>query len=314
MSKQTPRKDKTCLNCQHVVEKKYCGNCGQENTESRKTFHHLFTHFIEDLVHYDSGFWKTIRILLTKPGFLSTEYLAGKRKSYVPPVKMYIFINFLTFFLMSILVATNQPFEEKPANVNQAVKLNLPPEKDNIFGYESIEALDAAQVSKPEKEKLNKVEYWMMKRFIVLDQTYTKKQFVAKLAEGFIANIPKVLFLYMPFFAFCLWIFHNKKRWYYFEHGIFTLHYFSFMLLTLSFYFIISYLFGFFTVLSNNVGIIFFGLTLWWFFYFFRSHRKFYGESKLVSRLKGLVLFVINMVFIVFFLGLATIYAVMAMH
>jgi hypothetical protein len=30
----------------------------------------------------------------------------------------------------------------------------------------------------------------------------------------------------MPIFF--LWLFHNKKRWYYFDHGIFTLHYFSF--------------------------------------------------------------------------------------
>src|SRR5688500_11861363 len=103
MGKHGLREDKTCLNCFHIVENRYCPNCGQENTEPRKSFHHLFTHFIEDLVHYDNSFYKSVNALLFKPGRLTKEYIAGKRQSYVPPVKMYIFINFLTFFLMSIL-------------------------------------------------------------------------------------------------------------------------------------------------------------------------------------------------------------------
>ena len=38
MSKKTYRKDKTCLNCKHVVENKFCPNCGQKNTDTHKTF------------------------------------------------------------------------------------------------------------------------------------------------------------------------------------------------------------------------------------------------------------------------------------
>ena len=45
MSKSVIRKDKNCLNCGHVVEQRFCPNCGQENIEGRKTFHELFVHF-----------------------------------------------------------------------------------------------------------------------------------------------------------------------------------------------------------------------------------------------------------------------------
>lgn len=104
MSHKSPlREDKTCLNCNHVVAGRFCPNCGQENTESRKTFHHLFIHFFEDLTHYENAFWKTIKNLLLRPASLTKEYLSGKRLSYLAPVRLYIFISFVTFFLISLL-------------------------------------------------------------------------------------------------------------------------------------------------------------------------------------------------------------------
>ena len=102
MSKSEIRKDKTCLNCRYVVEQKFCPNCGQENTDTRKTFYHLFVHFFEDLTHYENAFWKTIKNLLFKPSTLTKEYLSGKRLSYLAPVRLYIFISFITFLLITM--------------------------------------------------------------------------------------------------------------------------------------------------------------------------------------------------------------------
>lgn len=104
MSHKSPlRKDKTCLNCNHVVPTRFCPNCGQENTSSRKTFHHLFVHFFEDLTHYENAFWKTIKNLLLRPASLTNEYLSGKRLSNLAPIRLYIFISFVTFFVISVL-------------------------------------------------------------------------------------------------------------------------------------------------------------------------------------------------------------------
>ncbi|RZJ24496.1 MAG: DUF3667 domain-containing protein, partial [Flavobacterium sp.] len=117
MSKHSIRTDKTCLNCKYVVDNRYCPNCGQENTETRKTFHHLFVHFFEDLTHYENAFWKTIRDLIIKPGSLTREYLSGKRMSYLAPVRLYIFISFVTFLVIALLPdRSSEPikFTEKP--------------------------------------------------------------------------------------------------------------------------------------------------------------------------------------------------------
>lgn len=109
MNRRNLRVDQTCLNCGHSVEEQYCPNCGQENTEAKQPFHYLFSNFFENFTSYESQFWKTIYDLLFSPGTLTKEYSQGKRKQYVPPVKLYIFISFLTFFMLSFLgVSVNE--------------------------------------------------------------------------------------------------------------------------------------------------------------------------------------------------------------
>ena len=102
MGKEPIRKDKTCLNCNAAVKERFCPNCGQENTESRKSFYHIFSHFFKDFTHYDNAFWRTIYNLLFKPAALSKAYMSGKRLYYLNPIRLYIFISFIAFFIISV--------------------------------------------------------------------------------------------------------------------------------------------------------------------------------------------------------------------
>ena len=61
----------------------------------------MFTHFFYDITHFDGSFFVTLKDLLFKPGFLSREYMLGRRKKYLHPVRMYVFTSavfFLVFF------------------------------------------------------------------------------------------------------------------------------------------------------------------------------------------------------------------------
>ena len=101
MSHIPERKEKDCLNCGTIVQGHYCQNCGQENVVPKETFWHMVTHFFFDITHFDSNFFHTAHHLIFKPGFLSKEYMLGRRASYLHPVKMYVFssaIFFLLFF------------------------------------------------------------------------------------------------------------------------------------------------------------------------------------------------------------------------
>lgn len=101
MSHAKERKEKNCLNCNAMVAGRFCQVCGQENIETHETFGHLAGHFISDIFHFDGQFFSTSKYLLFSPGFLTQEYVRGRRASYLNPIKMYFFISafFFLFFL-----------------------------------------------------------------------------------------------------------------------------------------------------------------------------------------------------------------------
>ncbi len=99
MSHIPERKEKDCLNCGTMVQGKYCQNCGQENVEPKETFWHMVTHFFYDITHFDSNFFHSIHHLIFKPGFLSREYMTGRRAQYLHPIKMYVFTSAIFFLL-----------------------------------------------------------------------------------------------------------------------------------------------------------------------------------------------------------------------
>jgi len=339
------RTDKICLNCGHQVENRFCSNCGQENIDTRKTFFQLFVHFFEDLTHYENAFWKTIKNLLLKPSSLTKEYLSGKRLSYLAPVRLYIFISFVTFFLVTIIpnpegglvhvtknsTTTNDQNKiisstpEKKMDVEEYLKseeakdsLKNIKEEDFInVGYKSEKQFDSIQSFAKSNQKVSPFEGWFYKRILHIKDHYSKVEIIEKCYESIIHNFPKVLMIYMPLFAFFLWLFHGKKKWFYFDHGIFTLHYFSFLLLIyLSVFILVKLLsiFGNFLIINWLTSIVKFVSYLWMFYYFFPAHHRFYGESRGVSFVKSSILFFINMFFILIILLLFILYSFLNIH
>jgi hypothetical protein len=99
MSHRPERKEKNCLNCGTTVQGKYCQVCGQENVEPKETFWGMVVHFFNDITHFDGKFFTTMNWLLRKPGFLSSEYIKGRRASYLHPIRMYVFTSALFFII-----------------------------------------------------------------------------------------------------------------------------------------------------------------------------------------------------------------------
>ncbi|WP_413997856.1 DUF3667 domain-containing protein [Flavobacterium sp. W1B] len=351
MSKSPLRKDKTCLNCRYVVENRFCSNCGQENIDPRKTFFHLFVHFFEDLTHYENAFWKTIKNLLIKPAALTKEYLSGKRLSYLAPIRLYIFISFVTFFLISVFPNNDSELlkidagdsigkiitEKNPKvndiippgylskeeldtiqkKINKSKEINIQKDSAFNFGIKSIQELDSIQKFAKKKDKYSSFEYYIIKKIVTVTENNTTKEIIQKFSESFIHDIPKTLIIYMPFFAFFLWIFHNKKRWYYFDHGIFTLHYFSFLLLIILILFLTDKTISLFktsTLLNFIHGFIYFIGFSWMFYYFFPAHHRFYGESRLISFIKTIFLLFINFFVIIILLLFFSFYTFINLH
>lgn len=297
MSKHKIRHSKTCQNCGTFVEKNFCPKCGQENTESRHSFHHLFTHFISDFLHYDSSFLRTTKTLFLSPGKISLEYMNGKRKSYVNPFSFYIFISFLTFFIPYTL---SYPDDRKAIKASTEFA-NIKIKNDSIVTDNKEPKKEANKEPKKKTKNIkikgidtnDKAPTFMHQLF----ENIEDKEREEKAVEFFIHNLPKALFVYMPIFAFWVWLFHNKKKRYYFDSGIFTLHFFSVVLLSITFCIILDWILSWLQWEGIKIFLwflLFFYVT----FYFFRSNRIFFGESRFKSNIKGLLLMGINTFFI----------------
>lgn len=362
MSKEKLREEINCLNCGSLVENRYCPSCGQENIESRRTFHHLFIHFFEDLTHYDNSFWRTIIYLFFKPAALTKEYMAGKRLSYLAPIRLYIFISFIAFLIFSlfpnkslinkdpisvnlnhkeVVIPTIDSLHIEEKGINGLTKAGIISQKNNDtiikilqqtneigdrkiakneeadFGYKSVKELDSVQNTSVNKPIISDTEYWFLKKWVVVKEENSNEQIIEKFIYSFFNNIPKVLFLYMPVFAFILWLFHDKKKWYYFDHGIFTLHYFSFLLLLVLLLFLIDKFILLFDPTQAiewiHLGIKSIGV-FWMIYYFFPAHRRFYEHGILKSFYKSSFIIGINFVILSFLVVLFALYTFNGIH
>lgn len=99
MSHSKERKEKICLNCNAELNGRFCHVCGQENLEPKDSFWSLIAHFVYDITHFDGKFFTTLGYLSRKPGFLSKEYIRGRRASYLNPIRMYVFTSALFFVI-----------------------------------------------------------------------------------------------------------------------------------------------------------------------------------------------------------------------
>ncbi|MDQ0592604.1 soluble cytochrome b562 [Chryseobacterium ginsenosidimutans] len=349
MSHGKLREEKNCLNCGHTVEERFCTHCGQENTQTRQPFYYLFTHFVEDFTHYDGQFWGTIKNLLFRPGKLTNTYLEGKRQKFVPPVKLYIFVSFITFFMFALFPPFNIDFKDKEETMiskekslldkvksvdtqkiidsiktqkNLSEEDSLTIKKLNAFvpdstemndfkttfemnrkidgttrygGYKNKKSYDSAAAKNP--SIFDFIKKPMAHKFFELkEKGVTKGEILKNLTETSFHNLPKALFIYLPLFAFFLWIFHHKKKWWYFDHGIFTLHYFSFLLLTILFTSLLINLTNLsdLGIINTFLYLIITALVLYSIVYFFIAHHRVYHAHGAVSFLIGFVLFSIN--------------------
>ena len=90
-----------CLNCGTQLKGEYCHNCGQHITDHAMTVKRFLLDYLDNAFLWDSQQLKTMKLLVTRPGFLTREYVAGKFASQVQPLKlnMFLLLVFLTLFI-----------------------------------------------------------------------------------------------------------------------------------------------------------------------------------------------------------------------
>ena len=315
MGKHTLRNDPECENCGSRVEKRFCPVCGQENIATRQSGKDLILHFFEDLTHYEGKFWSSMRLLLFRPGYLSEEYMRGKRTRYFPPVRMYIFISFVTFLLPSFLPGethvrkerSEYPTPDGPIEFifnDGEVAINTHRE------YRSVAHYDSLQAALPESERAGMIERYLSRNTIHLAE-YSPPELGKRFLGNLKAAFPKGLFIFMPVFALVLWLIGIRKRAWYFDHAIFTLHYFSFLLLYTCIMLVITALLPYVPEFLDEYlfPLILLSYPILFVFYFFKAYFRFYQPSLVKGFLAASFSFLINLFLFIMILSVILVYA-----
>ncbi len=98
--------DNNCLNCGESVSGNYCSNCGQKFQPTKLPLRIYLEDTVETLFNVDNRVFKTLKDLFLRPGKITKEYISGHRATYLPPLRIYISISILYFFLAIITEST----------------------------------------------------------------------------------------------------------------------------------------------------------------------------------------------------------------
>ena len=86
------------MNCGAPLHGTFCAACGQRVVPRNPTVRELAGDAWHELSGYDGRIMATIRGL-ARPGFLTREYLAGRRAHYLPPVRIYLIVSVIYFVI-----------------------------------------------------------------------------------------------------------------------------------------------------------------------------------------------------------------------
>lgn len=89
-----------CADCGTETIGRFCHNCGNASHVHR-TLLHLGEEILHGVMHFDSRSWRTLPLLVFRPGRLTREWCEGKRTRYVSPLAVFLFTVFVMFMLLS---------------------------------------------------------------------------------------------------------------------------------------------------------------------------------------------------------------------
>ena len=225
-----------CLNCRQLVTGNFCANCGQDLKEIRRPFFYLLKDAVRAVFELDGRAWRTLYFLFTRPGFLSREYVSGRRASYTPPLRLFLVISIGYFLLVSafaslqsmrtVMSAPEVPVvtdEVQPAAVDDTTD---EADFDDIFAM--VDNFSIPFLSDASNENL---------RRYMRSQAESKLDDLSEDPAGFIFDsmdyITVFILLMMPILALIQKLLYLRSRRFYVEHLILTLHNHSFLLLAI---------------------------------------------------------------------------------
>ena len=101
-SRVSPTPVPTCRNCGAGAPGSYCPACGQETALALPTAGVFLREAAGRYVALDGRFARTLFHLLFRPGFLTNEYFAGRRRRYIRPARLFLVLALALFAVLRV--------------------------------------------------------------------------------------------------------------------------------------------------------------------------------------------------------------------
>jgi hypothetical protein len=219
-----------CLNCGHPFGQprpKFCPACGQESNVLPPTVGEFMQQFGGAYFATEGALWRTLKLLLFKPGELTRLYLAGRRKHYVLPLRLYLSISLVALLLMRVSGTINFAGVDDPATV-----ANLPAKPRAV----QIELGGGRAGLKDGVFFCERLPVWLCRRLQsridVAPQAMVQQ--MRLVSDRIASHWGATMFVLMPAFALGLKGLYRRRGLRYTEHLVFALHLHAFWFFVLA--------------------------------------------------------------------------------
>jgi hypothetical protein len=307
-----------CANCHAALAGEYCAACGQRHEPHVHTIAHFAGEAFESVSHADSRLWRTLWYLISRPGFLTQEFFAGRRVRYLPPFRLYLVISVVFFLVVGTPQGKPVEFDlsveptpervEKMKAVASGLEAETGPQSEALKQAAALirqqAALDEATLDSDEPpaaagdglaarnamtdfcEEFKNPDPKANENYAKLHSACAKitEDGGRELAQAVVHNIPRAMFVFLPLLALSMKPLYWRPKRYYVEHLLFLVHNHAFVFLV----FTVGALLDRIPVVGQHLGLVTFAGWLYMIWYLFRGMRNYYGQGWALTFLKYL--------------------------
>jgi len=194
-----------CASCGAKLKGKYCRKCGEKKIVPERDFSlaKFFTQTFGHIIHFDSRFLGSFWLLFSKPGFLTTAWIAGRRVGYMKPWQLFVVAGLLFYFFLPNVTAYYASSRDLAVGYREHDYLQ------NLFQYDVASAL--AQKA--------------------ADQQISVETLTLNLKTNASRQSKTWLFLIIPFWGGLVYLFFRNKIPWLVPHLVFAMHGTTFFIL-----------------------------------------------------------------------------------
>ena len=220
-----------CLNCGHPFAEQrlaYCPACGQDTALKPPRISEFIQQFGGAYFSTEGALWRTLKLLLFKPGELTAQYLVGRRRHYVLPLRLLLSVTVVMLLVLRVSSMLDfapvddpevaQALPDKPRSVQLELGVGSAGLDEGVFYCDSL-------------------PQWLCRRLQRKLDVDTRAMMLQMRAvtDRVAGNAGAVMCALMPVFAFGLRCVYFNRGLRYTEHLVFALHLHAYWFVVIAF-------------------------------------------------------------------------------